>query len=239
MGTRSLETAVQRLTARSMLDQIVQKWRFSKSVVLLIGLSWLATSCQTEVPRSPQPTSTPAAQLPVSVPTLATPLEQTASRRTVADYFLAIPPQDLGLGSGISPAERQELLNQAQQGQNGSVYDPNNGYLKVIVPNNETCNTYTIAIFSRPNASPLVAVNQSCTVGDAVKILDPDQNWSDVTATVLPADLSIDPDLSDMTVVILPQFGRTIEVYREDGNNQRSLVGRYTFDGDRFVAEAT
>lgn len=146
--------------------------------------------------------------------------------------------QYLGVDSGdrISMEERQELLNRAEQGQDGGVYDPNNGYLKLI-RRNDSCPTYTIAIFSRPSASPLVALNISCTIGDTVKILDPDQGWRDVTATVLPVDLAPSSNLDYITVVNLPQIGRTIEVYHETEGREQTLIGRYRFDGAQFVEE--
>jgi hypothetical protein len=56
-----------------------------------------------------------------------------------------------------------------------------------------------------------------------------------VTKTVLPVDLSPRPNLDYIITVILPQFGRTIEIYHE--NNRKMLVGRYRFDGQRFVKE--
>ncbi|MBD2092128.1 hypothetical protein H6F67_19960 [Microcoleus sp. FACHB-1515] len=208
---------------------------------LLISLSFLLASCGTTA-RSPEPTvhaqaTTQAIESPSPVSTVqATPkTEQTARRKTVADYFLEIPEQYFQ-PIRLSTQQRQELLSAAEQGQGGNIYDPNNGYLQVT-SGGDSCPTVTIAIFSRPSASPLVAVSLTCTSGDTTKILDPDQNWRDVTATVLPVDLSPSSNASYIVEVKLPQIGRTIEVSHLDENNQRTLIGRYQFDGERFVEE--
>jgi hypothetical protein len=96
---------------------------------------------------------------------------------------------------------------------------------------------YTIAIFNRPTDSPLVARNVSCTIGDEVIILDPAQNWEDVTKTVLPVDLTPSPDLKYTVEVVLPRMGRSIEVIHQNENGSKKPIGRYRFAGQRFVKE--
>lgn len=212
---------------------------------LLIGLNFLATSCEAtvRVPESTVPVQATSqeAQFPLPVPStqVISKTQQTARRKTVADYFLEIPVQYRGMDSSlsISMEERLELLNRAEQGQNGGIYDPNNGYLKLIRKNNAACFTYTVVLFSRPSASPLVAINSSCDIGDMAIILDPDQNWRDVTTNVLPVDLSPSPSLNYIIAVNLPQIGRTIEVYHEDESHHRTLIGRYRFNGEQFVEQ--
>ena len=202
--------------------------------MLLAGFSFSATSC---VFVSPVPTPSISAQAEPSKATTAiadaSNSKQQPKRKGVADYFLAIP-EPYFQPIRITQAERQSLLAQAKQGQRGAVYDPNNGYIE-LKPISDLCSTYTIAIFSRLSASPLVALNVSCTVSDQVSILDPDQNWKDVTASVLPADLSVNPELDSFVEVKLPRIGRTIEVRRETQN--QPSVSRYRFNGDRFVRE--
>jgi hypothetical protein len=70
-------------------------------------------------------------------------------------------------------------------------------------------------------------------MGDSLAILDPERNWQDVTKSILSADLSPSPDASYIMTVVLPRFGKTIEVYREGDRQQ--LIGRYRFDGSRFI----
>jgi hypothetical protein len=158
------------------------------------------------------------------------------NRSTVADYFLQMPAQYLQdpTHDRITPRQRQQLLAAAKKEALGDVYDLSNGYL-ALSRGGDTCNRYTIAIFKRPNSSPLVARNISCTVGDSLVILDPARNWQEVTSQVLAADLSPSPDLAYMVEIVLPRVGKTIEVARFDENNRRTILGRYRFNGQRFV----
>lgn len=159
-----------------------------------------------------------------------------ARRKTVADYFMEIPRQYLKLTEPdpISGFDRQKLLTAAKQGQRNGIYDLDNGYLKLI-RGGDSCPSYEVAIFNRPQASPLVALNISCTIGDDVKIFDPDRGWQIVTKSVLPANLSPDPNLDYIVTVVLPRIGRTIEVYHE--GDRKTLIGRYSFNGKQFVKQ--
>ena len=227
--------------------------RIISTQIFLVGLSLSTISCGL-VNQSPAPTVSAQLTPPVETPGTSKPTPQTGSggmilsnsptpaatqraqRKTVADYFLAIPDkyfQQLSPSGSSSQAERQRLLEQAKQGQKDSIYDPDNGYLR-LVQGGDTCPTYTVVIFSRPSASPLVALSFSCDAGDQVSILDPDRNWQAVTTAVLPDNLAITPDL-DALEVELPRFGRTIKVRRE--SKDRTLVKRYRFNGQRFVEE--
>lgn len=117
-------------------------------------LSAISTLPTSQRKPSEQPTST-------SSPALKT--AQTGQRKTVADYFLAIPEEYFQLSqAGLNGTiDRQQLLEQAKQGQRNSLYDSQNGYLR-IVQGGDTCSTLTVAIFSRPSASPLVALSYAC-----------------------------------------------------------------------------
>lgn len=155
-------------------------------------------------------------------------------RRTVADYFLAMPAQYLKVADDdyITASERQQLLTQAKQGKFGGIYDTKNGYLR-LSRSSDLCGTYTLAVFKRSTGRSLVVYSLSCTMGDSLVILDPERNWQNVTTSVLFADLSPSPDASYITTIVLPRFGNTIEVYREVDRKQ--LMGRYRFDGNRFI----
>ncbi len=196
---------------------------FSIISSLLISLNFGVMSAEALV-RSPEPAISSGEKRQVN---------RASNRKTVVDYFLEIPAQYLKDPSNdrITTSKRQQMLVNAKRGLSNSIYDVNNGYLKLF-RGGDTCGMYTIATFKRLAKSPLVARNISCTIGDYIVILDPDQNWKDVTPLVLPADLSSSPDL---LTVILPRTGRTIEIHRENENNSQNLVGRYRFDGRRFV----
>ncbi len=175
----------------------------------------------------------PAINLP-AIPVQSDRPVSLAARKTVADYFMEIPRQYLKLteGDSISGIDRQKLLTEAKQ--SGGIYDLNNGYLKLI-RGGDLCPTYEVAIFNRPQASPLVALNISCTIGDDVKIFDPDRGWEIVTKSVLPVNLSPDPNMAYTVTVNLPRVGRTIEVYHE--GDRKTLVGRYSFNDKQFVKQ--
>ncbi len=226
--------------------------RIISTQIFLVGLSLSTISCGL-VNQSPAPTVSAQPTPSVETPGTSKPIPQTGpggmilsnspasattqrtQRKTVADYFLAIPDKyfQLSPSGSSSQAQRQRLLEQAKQGRKDSIYDPNNGYLR-LVQGGDTCPTYTVVIFSRPSASPLVALGFSCDAGDQVSILDPDRNWQTVTTAVLPDNLAITPDLDSLEVE-LPRFGRTIKVRRE--SKDRTLVKRYRFNGQRFVEE--
>lgn len=219
--------------------------------ILLIGITGCAGS-PSDVARSPlvqaelSPeaaiTKTPKASddiLPAkesSPPQLVA--KQTGSRRTVADYFLAMPAKYLNdpANKRITDSKRQQMLVSAKRGESGGIYDLKNGYLSLI-RGGDTCGLYTIAIFNRPSGSPLVARNISCTIGDEVVILDPTQNWKDVTKAVLPVDLTPSPDLKYIIEVVLPRTGRSIEVIHQNEDGSKKPIGRYRFDGQRFIKE--
>jgi hypothetical protein len=211
--------------------------------ILLIGITACAVS-PSNVARSPEAaiTKIPKASddaLPTkesSTPQLV--VKKTSDRRTVADYFLLMPAKYLTdpASDRITASKRQQMLVGAKRGEDGGIYDLKNGYLS-LSKGGDTCNLYTIAIFNRPTGSPLVARNISCTIGDDVVILDPAQNWKDVTKAVLPVDLTPSPDLKYTIAVALPRTGRSIEVLHQNEDGSKKPIGRYRFEGQRFVKE--
>jgi hypothetical protein len=211
--------------------------------ILLMGMTGCAGS-PSDVARSPEASITkiPKASddaLPAtesSTPQLVA--KQTSDRRTVADYFLAMPAKYLTdpASQRISDSKRQQMLVGAKRGEDGGIYDLKNGYLSLI-KGGDTCNLYTITIFNRPTGSPLVARNISCTIGDDVVILDPAQNWKNVTKAVLPVDLTPSPDLKYTIAVALPRIGRSIEIDHQNEDGSKKPIGRYRFKGQRFVKE--
>jgi hypothetical protein len=211
--------------------------------ILLIGMTGCAGS-PNNVARSPEAaiTKIPKASddvLPAknySTPQLIA--KQNSDLRTVADYFLAMPAKYLAdpANQTTTKSKRQQMLNGAKRGDNGGIYDLKNGYL-ALVRGGDTCSLYTIAIFNRPTGTPLVARNISCTVGDDLVILDPAQNWQNVTKAVLPVDLTPSPDLKYIITVALPRTGRSIEVLHQNEDGSKKPIGRYRFEGQRFVKE--
>jgi hypothetical protein len=209
--------------------------------ILLIGIAGCAGS-PSGVARSPEAaiTKIPTASndaLPAkesSTPQVVA--KQTSDRRTVADYFLAMPAKYLSEPIRITSSQRQQMLNGAKRGESGGIYDPKNGYL-LMNPGGDLCSSHTIAIFKRPTGNPLVARNTSCTLGDSIAILDPAQNWKDVTNAVLPVDLTPSPDLKYTISVVLPRMGRSIEILHQNEDGSKKLIGRYRFEGQRFVKE--
>ncbi|MBE9029395.1 hypothetical protein IQ266_06410 [filamentous cyanobacterium LEGE 11480] len=187
----------------------------------------------------PQAVSSPAATQPTvaTPPAVASPgvaatplviekapdkIVTTPARRTVSDYFIQAPAPYFTTDrqDDASPAVRRKLLQASV-----AVVDTKNGYISTSSIYPDLCN-YEMAIFRRSRGSHLVALNLGCTIGDTLTILDPDQNWQDVTAQVFP----IGEKEKSYRVVKLPRYGRTIELL--DDNNQ--LVAKVAFDKDQF-----
>jgi hypothetical protein len=152
-----------------------------------------------------------------------------AQNPTVEDYFLELPEQYLKISetSQVPVSVRQKLLKQPH-----SVIDRENGYISTSSIAPDLCN-YQMAIFRRDRGSHLVAFNLGCTTSDKLTILDPDQNWADVTAAVFPTQVLQKRKRAIGMFVNLPRHGRTIEVRDEDDN----LVASVTFDGKEFQLE--
>jgi hypothetical protein len=164
----------------------------------------------------------------ISSPT-AVSIAQASEQRTVVDYFLEAPESyfrvlDRDL---VTVATRQKLLTKQPRTIAPTVDIPN-GYISTPTIYPDLCGRYEMAIFRRSRGSHLVALVVGCTQGDRVVILDPDRDWADVTAAVMPVVLPVDPDRS----VDLPRQGRTIVVseYGKDGKKRLKIE----FEGDRF-----
>jgi hypothetical protein len=167
----------------------------------------------------------------VSSPT-ASSIAQASEQRTVVDYFLETPERYFLLfdRDSISVATRRKLLTKQPRTFAPTVDIPN-GYISTPTIYSDLCSRYEMAIFRRSRGSHLVALNVSCAAGDRVVILDPDRDWADVTAEVMPVVLPADPDHS----VDLPRQGRTIVVSDYGGKDgKKRLMMRIEFEGDRF-----
>jgi hypothetical protein len=160
-----------------------------------------------------------------STPTVANPT--TTTDRTVADYFVQAPEQYFKIldRDSVGVDVRQRLL-QKQPRTGTPTVDTANGYIRTPSLSADLC-AYEMAIFRRSQGSHLVALNVTCTMGDTLTILDPDRNWENVTAKVLPLKLDPSPEVT----IRLPRQGRTIEVMGE--TNQP--IAQVKFDNDRFV----
>jgi hypothetical protein len=159
-----------------------------------------------------------------------------SKHQTVADYFLAMPAKYLESPARVvlTNSDRQQMLNSAKSGKNGLVYDLKNGYLSLAARNSDLCGSYQIAVFNRQNNTPLVARTIGCTDGDRLTILDPAQNWQDVTAAVIDTNDALLKPYPDR-MVKLPRLGRNIEFYGENKDGSQKLIGKYSFNGNRFV----
>jgi hypothetical protein len=163
--------------------------------------------------------------------------QKPSKHQTVADYFLSMPAKYLENPAHVvfTTSDRQQMLNSAKRGKNGLVYDLKNGYLSLAATRgSDLCGSFQIAIFNRPHNTPLVARTISCTDGDRLIILDPAQNWQDVTAAVMDVSVDLLTPHPDLTVK-LPRLGRNIEFYGENKNGNQKLIGKYSFNGSRFV----
>jgi hypothetical protein len=129
----------------------------------------------------------------------------------------------------VTVETRQKLLKK-QPRTIAPMVDIPNGYISTPTIHPDVCGSYEMAVFRRSRGAHLVVLNVSCTQGDRVVILDPDRDWADVTAAVMPVVLPVDPERA----IDLPRQGRTIVVsdYGKDG--KKRLMMKIEFEGDRF-----
>jgi hypothetical protein len=167
----------------------------------------------------------------VSSPTTSS-IAQASEQRTVVDYFLETPERYFKAldRDSITVETRQKLLKK-QPRTIAPTVDILNGYISTPTIHSDLCGRYEMAIFRRSRGAHLVALNVSCTMGDRVVILDPDRDWADVTAEVMPVVLPLDPK----RVIDLPRQGRTIVVSDYGGKDgKQRLMMKIEFEGDRF-----
>jgi hypothetical protein len=158
-------------------------------------------------------------------------IAQASEQRTVVDYFLETPERYFKAldRDSITVATRQKLLKKQSRTIAPTVDIPN-GYISTPTIHSDLCGRYEMAIFRRLRGAHLVALNVSCTMGDQVMILDPDRDWADVTAAVMPVVLPLDPERA----IDLPRQGRTI-VFSDYGKaGKKRLIMKIEFEGDRF-----
>jgi hypothetical protein len=167
----------------------------------------------------------------VSSPT-ASSIAQASEPRTVVDYFLETPERYFKAldRDSVTVETRQKLLKKQPRTIAPTVDIPN-GYISTPTIYPDVCGSYEMAVFRRSRGSHLVALNVSCTQGDRVVILDPDRDWADVTAEVMPVALPLHPEWA----IDLPRQGRTIVVsdYGGKAGKKRPLT-KIEFEGDRF-----
>jgi hypothetical protein len=167
----------------------------------------------------------------VSSPT-ASSIAQASEQRTVVDYFLEAPERYFKAldRDSVTVETRQKLLKKQPRTIAPTVDIPN-GYISTPTIYPDVCGSYEMAVFRRSRGAHLVALNVSCTMGDRVVILDPDRDWADVTAEVMPVVLPLDPK----RVIDLPRQGRTIVVSDYGGKDgKQRLMMKIEFEGDRF-----
>ncbi len=159
--------------------------------------------------------------------------EQTSEPRTIADFFLLIPERYLT----VPRAERPALLRRMKAGAVGSGFevDVANGFMNFQGHAEES---YTLALFRRPDGSPLIAITYyGIRIDDRRPNSDPEDiaelyflryergRWRDVTRETLPVPFNKNFRYN------LPRKGTTIEVISEGDHKEYDLVwarGRFT-----------
>lgn len=143
----------------------------------------------------------------------------SAAPKTIADYFLAIPHQVFTEGS---PAE---LLKIIKRGENGSVLDSKNGYMRLAGDGAQV--SLQIALFRFEDKSPLLAI----AWGELEE-----SDFTHVTlfrekeGKMIAADRSILPvPDSPKHRFELPRHGRTVII------RNAKVLSKWTWDGKRFV----
>ncbi|OYT73048.1 MAG: hypothetical protein CFK52_03310 [Chloracidobacterium sp. CP2_5A] len=148
---------------------------------------------------------------------------KSGARRSLADYFLAIPENYL---PNPSRARRRALLRP----EHIAVRDERNGYMQIAGDGARP--TVTIAKFRKADGTFLVALTADYEMGSVCYALDDRSGQlTDVSRSVIP-DYANCPDFesSDCHVYELPRYGTTIAV--KDGQGQRRYTLRWR--GERF-----
>ncbi len=147
----------------------------------------------------------------------------TAAPKNITDYFLAIPNQAFTEGS---PAE---LLKIIKRGEDGSVLDTKNGYMRLSGDGAQV--SLQVALFRFADKSPLLAVAWG-------NLEEPD--FTHVTffrergGRMEKADRSILPAIdSGSHRFELPRLGRTVIIRNAGGE----ILLKYTWDGTQFRKE--
>ena len=147
----------------------------------------------------------------------------SAAPKGIADYFIAIPQQSFTEGS---PAE---LVKNIQNGNNGSILDSKNGYMRHVGDGAQV--SLQIALFRFEDKTPLLVVTWGL-------LEEPDFThvtlFTEKDGKMIPADRKILPvaDSKDPRFE-RPRYGRTITV--RDAN--QNILSKWTWSGKDFVKE--
>jgi len=142
---------------------------------------------------------------------------QSASPRTVVDYYLLLPDK---YTYDVPRRHREELLNNE-----GRIIakDIQNGYLAISGDAGDP--GIAIALFKMPGGEYLVGVNVFNEMADDLFFLRYQSGrWSNTTRSVIP-------DFNKTNEYKLPRYGTTIEVSSKAGKKLYDLV----WSGGKFV----
>ena len=137
---------------------------------------------------------------------------QSATPKTVKDYFLAVPEEYLG----FSKAEREALLKGP-----GIIVDIKNGYLSYNASDNPE--EFELTLLKQTDGTYIVAISIDADPDfDSKSILHllkyAEGQWSDVTNEVLTVPFN------DRYIYALPRIGTTIKVTTMKGKKLYDLV---------------
>jgi hypothetical protein len=151
---------------------------------------------------------------------------QTRDPRTIADYFLLIPERYIS----VPRTQRPALLRHMQVGATGSGFeiDVANGFMEFAGDGEFR---HTVALFRRPDGSPLIGITYSGFRVDERRGGGEDVSelyflrydartgiWRDVTRQMLPLPFNRNARYN------LPRRGTTIEVYGEGDRKLYDLI---------------
>lgn len=154
-----------------------------------------------------------ACSVPFSIPASA----QSASPRTVVDYYLLLPDK---YTYDVPRQHREELINRE-----GRIIarDIQNGYLAISGDGGDP--GITVALFKMPDGEYLIGVNVFNEMADDLYFLRYQRGrWSNMTRSVIP-------DFNKAYEYKLPRYGTTIEVSSKAGKKLYDLV----WSGGTFV----
>ncbi len=144
-------------------------------------------------------------------------------RRTLDEYFLAIPDSYL---PGMPRARRRALLRP----EHVTVRDERNGYLQIAGDGGRP--TVTVAKFRKDDGTYLIGVTADYEMASQCWLLDgPPGRFVDVTRNLIPDYRGCDDfEAADCHVYELPRYGTTMVVKDGEGRERHRLGWR----GNRF-----
>lgn len=200
---------------------------------VMAALSLLSLSWCWLIPPPPA-----AAHATAANPSTASAAQESSGKpggpRTIADYFMLIPERYMRLSQEERRAVLRRLETRAEEGVNQ--IDTANGFMTFTGAGRST--THTVALFRRPDGSPLIAVThyglrvderrpfaRPTEIAELYFLSHDGARWRDVTRSTLPLPFN------RQHRYLLPRRGTTVGVYSEGDHKEYDLVwsrGRFT-----------